>query len=122
MPAPNPASGKSPVPPPEFFAHKYWLYDFIMSQIEPELMTTQVRQVEEKYKGETKEARTKRLANYDKAFAHFESIFKELMQTCDEEEKQMQKKMRGKRKKKEESERTQEISEAEDRIITDPDA
>ncbi|MCF7844769.1 MAG: hypothetical protein K9M03_03005 [Kiritimatiellales bacterium] len=51
------------------------LYDSLMSKIEPELVSSQVPLLEEKYKGETKDQRAKRAEKYKKAYKAFMKAF-----------------------------------------------
>lgn len=48
------------------------VYDAIMRMIEPELTSDQIPLLEEKYKDETQEERTKRIEKYNKAFAEYD--------------------------------------------------
>lgn len=47
-------------------------YDSIMSQIEPELVSTQLPLLDARYAGETDEQKAVRQARYDKAFEEFD--------------------------------------------------
>ena len=51
------------------------LYDQIMSEIEPELVSTVYDTLEEKYKNETPDEKAVRQVRYDKAFAEYERRF-----------------------------------------------
>ena len=55
-----------------------WLYDQIMGQIEPDLLSDQIPLLEEKYKTETAEERKNRTDAYAKAFHIFDEVFKEM--------------------------------------------
>jgi hypothetical protein len=54
------------------------MYDQIMGQIEPDLLTYQIPLLEKKYKNEKPEERAKRLEAYAKAFKIFDEAFKEM--------------------------------------------
>lgn len=51
------------------------LYDHIMAEIEPELISTVYETLDEKYKNETPEQKAERQARYDKAFTEYERRF-----------------------------------------------
>ncbi len=51
------------------------LYDQLMAKIEPELMTSQLPQLEKLYATETKEQSKARAERYQKAFAEYEKQF-----------------------------------------------
>ncbi len=48
------------------------LYDALMQTIEPDLVSTVIGTLEEKYKGETDEQRKQRLARYEAAYKTFD--------------------------------------------------
>ena len=54
------------------------MYDQIMGQIEPDLLTHQIPLLEEKYKNEKPDERKRRLEAYAKAFKIFDEAFKEM--------------------------------------------
>lgn len=51
------------------------LYDTIMGEIEPELVSTVYPTLDEKYKNETPDEKAARQARYDKAFVEYERRF-----------------------------------------------
>ncbi len=51
------------------------LYDQIMGEIEPELVSSVYDTLEEKYKNETPDEKSARQARYDKAFTEYERRF-----------------------------------------------
>lgn len=51
------------------------VYDKLMAEIEPDLMTDAMPHLAEKYEGETEEERTERFARYEKAFEKYEEVF-----------------------------------------------
>lgn len=51
------------------------IYDALMGQIEPELVTSNLDTLDEKYVGETPEARKERYARYDAAYAAYDEAF-----------------------------------------------
>ncbi len=108
-----------PLPPPEFFQSKDWLYDTIMGQIEPDLTTPQIDHLDEKYKGETEEQRKQRMAAYDKAFEIFEEVFKQVSAQVEKDVHDQQVKAHRELLRKEEAEHTQEVSQAEKLLDTD---
>lgn len=125
MPTQNPpqddATGGLPIPlpPPEFFQSKDWLYDTIMGQIEPDLTTPQIDHLDEKYKGETDEQRKQRMEAYDKAFVIFEQVFKQVSEQVEQDVHEQQAKAHLQRKQEEDAEHTQEMSQAEKLLDTD---
>ena len=50
-----------------------WLYDEIMLQIEPDLVTDQIPLLEERYKDEPENERQARMERYDRAFDAFDT-------------------------------------------------
>jgi molecular chaperone GrpE (heat shock protein) len=68
-------------PPKPILPSAVELYDAIMSEIEPDLMTTRVRFLKEKYGTETIEQATARRARYAAAFKKYEEKMKEHMAT-----------------------------------------
>ncbi len=55
------------------------LYDRLMAEIEPELLTKNLPTLDEKYKGESPEDAKVRADRYDKAFAEYEKRLAEYM-------------------------------------------
>ena len=55
-----------------------WLFDKIMSGIEPELTSEQYPFLAEKYRGESEEERAERMARYQRAFAEYEEALQSL--------------------------------------------
>lgn len=51
------------------------IYDGIMAKIEPELMTTEVQTLSEKYRDESPEDHKIRMARYDVAFAEYDKQY-----------------------------------------------
>lgn len=58
-----------------------WLYNEIMRQIEPDLLSTAVGGLAAKYAGETAEQRQHRHDKYEQAYRTFDRIFAALRQT-----------------------------------------
>lgn len=59
------------------------LYDSIMSQIEPDLVTAMIPLLEEKYKSETPEQNKMRMERYQKAFEKYKEEFAKYSQNWD---------------------------------------
>ena len=51
-----------------------WLYDFIMQTIEPDLLSSTIGTLDEKYAGESATDRNARLFRYKKAFEDFDDL------------------------------------------------
>jgi predicted S18 family serine protease len=69
----GPPQSALPALPPVFEGDD--LYDQIMSEIEPELVSTVYKTLDEKYKNETPEEKALRQARYDKAFTEYQRRF-----------------------------------------------
>ena len=67
--------GTTPLPPPPVIPSGEEMYDQIMSQIEPDLVTAQLPLLKEKYKDETPEQAKARADRYNRAFAEYEKQF-----------------------------------------------
>ena len=66
-----------------------WLYDQIMGQIEPDLLSGSIPLLDEKYKSETPEQHKERMNAYEQAFKIFDEVFKEMSGGIYSEIKQM---------------------------------
>lgn len=55
-----------------------WVYDTLMSSIEPDLLSTNIQTLDEKYKGESAEDRKARLERYVLAFMIFDECLLDL--------------------------------------------
>ncbi len=123
MPLPTPPADQSglpiPLPPPEFFQSKDWLYDTIMGQIEPDLTTTQIDHLEEKYKGETENQKKERHAAYEEAFVLFEKIFKQVTEKVEADVREQHLKAQKQRDREEQKEKTKEMSQVEKELDSD---
>ena len=51
-----------------------WVYDEIMRNIEPDLITTRIVHLDEMYANETEEEGKKRMQSYEKAFEIFDAV------------------------------------------------
>lgn len=103
-------------PPPEFFERKDWLYDTLMSHIEPDLMTENLPTLEEKYKDETPEQHKARMASYDRAFELFDKAFGEIRQRVDKDVHEHHLQVQKHREQEEKKERQTDISSAEQQL------
>lgn len=57
------------------------IYDYIMNGIEPDLVSSAVGTLEEKYKNETPEQKEQRKERYDNAYAEYEKRYKQYRDT-----------------------------------------
>jgi RPA family protein len=71
------------LPPPIKFLSGKEIYDSIMQQIEPELVSVMLPTLKEKYKNETAEEKTKRKDRYNKAFAKYHEMYTAYMADLD---------------------------------------
>lgn len=55
-----------------------WVYDTLMAEIEPELMSTTINALDEKYKDESEEDRAARMERYQRAFIVLEECLRDL--------------------------------------------
>ena len=53
------------------------IYDALMADIEPDLITTNLPHLDEKYAGETPEQKAARMARYEAAYARYDAVFTE---------------------------------------------
>ncbi len=65
---------KEPPKPPKIPSGQE-IYDMIMSQIEPELVSENLPTLEEKYKDEPEEKKQERLKKYEKAFEEYDKAY-----------------------------------------------
>lgn len=72
-----PTSFFSHLPQPYVLATPEEIYDTIMGQIEPELTTSQMPLLDEKYKSESAEEGAKRKQRYAKAFQAYDEKFRD---------------------------------------------
>lgn len=72
MPQADPAASAQVSPQEEA---GIFIYDAIMSAIEPELVSTEIPKLEEKYKNETPEEKSARAKHYNAAFAAYEKHY-----------------------------------------------
>ena len=56
------------------------LYDYLMQQIEPELTSSQVHTLREKYKDESAQEKKQRSKRYKAAFATYDEVYKKYME------------------------------------------
>ena len=117
-PIPDPA-GQAPATPPGLFESPHWLYDAIMSQIEPDFMSAEVDHLDEKYEGETEAQHKERMTAYQQAFNIFEKTFKEVTGQIMEDARKFHHQAQVERSKKEQLERSQEAIDAEKRLQAD---
>lgn len=97
------------------------MYDQIMGQIEPDLLTHQIPLLEERYKSETPEERKKRMAAYAKAFKIFDEAFKEMAGGIYTEVEQLKHAAQQTRTTTEQEQRSDELRTAEDQLGSSPD-
>ena len=93
MPNPQPSSQQSGVQPPGGSAPGgaqlptvlggEELYDLLMAKIEPDLVSTALPTLDEKYKNETPAEAEARKKRYEAAFAEYEKQFKQYVQDWD---------------------------------------
>ncbi|MDD3897158.1 MAG: hypothetical protein PHU04_04995 [Candidatus Peribacteraceae bacterium] len=96
-----------------------WLYDAIMSKIEPDLMTEALRGLSEKYVGEEEGARTARLQRYEEAFAAFDAALAAFDAHLFEEAREVKQQRRSKAAQRERTEQTKDV-EAVERLLQHP--
>lgn len=60
-----------------------WVYDTLMETIEPDLMSTNIQTLDEKYAHETPEKRTKRMERYVASFEIFDECLADLADEFD---------------------------------------
>ncbi|HVW67168.1 MAG TPA: hypothetical protein VHA78_05595 [Candidatus Peribacteraceae bacterium] len=77
----EPTSTSTPQPPKILRGQE--IYDLIMSQIEPDLVSTQLPLLAQKYATETPEDKKARAQRYNKAFAEYDKKFQEYCDTWD---------------------------------------
>ena len=70
-----------------------WVYDELMSRIEPDLVSNHISLLEKKYAGETKEQRKDRMEHYVVAFFIFEECMKDLQIAMEEDVRAWKKQM-----------------------------
>lgn len=96
-----------------------WLYDTIMSQIEPDLTTSHIPLLKEKYARETDEEKIYRLQCYTKAFEIFDEALEKTLQTIDDDMRLFKRLMREEAIKEEASEKRQAVEKSEQAIDFD---
>lgn len=85
-------------------------YDLIMAEIEPELVSTQVPLLDEKYKDETPQQAAERTERYNRAFEKFQQVASQVMSTMDAQTDAERTRILKKGKKKMKAEEAAEIS------------
>ncbi|PIR49265.1 hypothetical protein COU80_00765 [Candidatus Peregrinibacteria bacterium CG10_big_fil_rev_8_21_14_0_10_55_24] len=93
-----------------------WLYNLLMSEIEPDLVLETIPLLKERYAGETPEEHAKRERRYAKAFEVFDSIAADLDQNLSEDLQAQKKSVREQVKLKESSEHEEELKQVEESI------
>lgn len=93
-----------------------WLYDTIMSQIEPDLTTSHIPLLKEKYARETDEERVYRFQCYTKAFEIFDEALEKTLQTIDDDMRLFKKLMREEAIKEEITEQKEAVEKSEQAI------
>lgn len=96
-----------------------WLYDSIMSQIEPDLTTNHIPLLKEKYVRETNEEKVYRLQSYTKAFEIFDEALEKTLQTIDDDMRLFKRLMRDEAIKEEASEQKKAMEKSEQAIDFD---
>jgi len=96
-----------------------WLYDTIMSQIEPDLTTNHIPLLKEKYARETNEEKVERLQSYTKAFEVFDEALEKTLQTIDDDVRLFKRLMREEAIKEEASEQKRVMEKSEQAIDFD---
>lgn len=61
------------------------LYDMLMRDIEPDLLSYNIPKLDEYYKGETEEQHDKRMKRYEVAYKTFETVFRDFMNDVQDE-------------------------------------
>lgn len=61
------------------------LYDMLMRDIEPDLLSYNIPKLEEYYKGETEQQHDNRMKRYQAAYEAFDIVFREFMNDVQEE-------------------------------------
>lgn len=73
----NPTGGGAVAEPEEWSPE--WIYDALMEQIEPDLMTTNVRTLDERYAGESPDDKAARYERYQLALMVMDECLEDLM-------------------------------------------
>jgi hypothetical protein len=86
-----------------------WLYDQIMGQIEPDLLSEEIPRLAGKYKDETSQEHKERMEAYAKAFKIFDEVFKEMSGGMYAEIEQLKKEAQRGRKSHEQNEKQEQL-------------
>ncbi len=97
------------------------MYDQIMGEIEPDLLTTQIPLLDEKYKNETPEQKKNRMAAYAQAFKIFDEAFKGMAGEMYGEIEKLKHAAQESRTSAEEKQRSDDVSSAEDQLSSSSD-
>ncbi len=62
-----------------------WLYDEIMRHVNPDLMLGRIPLLEKKYRDEAEEEHAARLREYERAFALYDRIYRDVADLCADE-------------------------------------
>ena len=89
-----------------------WFYDLIMSDIEPDLCSSNIDRLEELYPDESKVSEGARKERYEKAFEQFDMLLKSMKDARIADAKEEKKKMHQKIKKQEHTQQSDDVSEA----------
>lgn len=90
------------------------IYDRIMDDIEPDLVTANLPEIDSKYEGETDKEKKTRYKRYEAAFAEYEKRFKEWMAHLKRQFEQARKKLVKKAEAKSASQEAEKLEELED--------
>lgn len=96
-----------------------WLYDTIMSQIEPDLTTSHIPLLKEKYAQETDEEKIYRFQCYTKAFEIFDEALEKTLQTIDDDMRLFKKLMHEEATREEATEQREAVEKSEQAIDFD---
>ncbi len=67
-----------------------WLYDELMSRIEPDLVSNQLPLLDQKYAGETEEEHAARMEQYAAAYVVFDACLAELAREMNEDQRALE--------------------------------
>lgn len=95
-----------------------WFYNLLMSDIEPDLCSNNIDQLDELYTSETPIQERARLERYEKAFENFEKVISIMKDVRVKDAQIEKKKMHKKLQKQESKEHTEEMSGAEEKLDT----
>ena len=99
-----------------------WIYNVIMEQIEPDLLSDRIPTLPEKYKNESVQEKKTRMHAYAQAFKIFEEVFKEMTDGVYAEIEQLKKEAQQHRATEEQSEKRQQLLSIEEHFDSSSEA